>query len=129
MPEEPTTAVPKQRIVTITRPGPEAGKAYAVAGFGIAAGFVVGAVGLLAGRKYTAGGLEQMSLNERLNRLETRYGRGKALERRSREIAIEERLNMIQSHVRQATDSLRRRAKYYAKPTWTDRLSAYLSKN
>jgi len=43
--------------------------------------------------------------------------------------AIEERLNMIQSHVRQATDSLRRRAKYYAKPTWTDRLSAYLSKN
>jgi hypothetical protein len=116
-------------VVTITRPAPGAGKAGAIAGAGLAAGFIVGAIGLLAGRKYTDTGLKQLELNERLDRIESRFGRGKELERRVRELAIQERLDEIQSHVRHATDTIRRRSKAYAKPTWADRLSSLVSKN
>ena len=123
----PSAAAP--RVVTITQPAPEAAKAYAFAGLGLAAGFVVGAAGLLAGRKYTAGGLEQMRLNERLARLESKYGRGKTLRVQARQLELTERLDRIESRVRQATDSLRRRSKAYAKPKWMDRLAQHVTGN
>ncbi|HYO10849.1 MAG TPA: YihY/virulence factor BrkB family protein [Tepidisphaeraceae bacterium] len=121
--------VPEPRVVTITRPTPEAQKAYTVAGLGLAAGFVVGAIGLMTGRKYTNAGLEQLSLEQRLERIENRFGRGKQLQVRARELAIQERLDQLQARVRHATDTVRRRTKHYAKqPTWLDRLGAMVSR-
>jgi len=115
------------RVVTITQPAPGAAKAYAVAGLGLAAGFVVGAVGLLAGRKCAAGGLEQLRLNDRLDRLESKYGRGKQLHITAKQLELKERLDRIEARTRQVTDSLRRRAKSHSKPNWIDRLSQYVS--
>ncbi len=115
------------RVVTITQPGPEAAKAYAVAGLGIAAGLVAGAVGALAGRKYTATGLEQIHLNERLGLIEEKLGRGKRMAIRAKEIQLHERLDRMEMHMRHAADAVRRRTKAYAKPKWIDRISRYVT--
>ena len=112
VPGKPTVAGP--RVVPITQPGPDARKAYAVAGAGLVAGFVAGAAGLLAGRKYTAGGLEQMSLSGRLDRIESRLGRGRQLKIKAKELDLKERLDAMEARVRHATDTLRRRSKRYA---------------
>jgi membrane protein len=135
-------AVPDRRVVTITRPTLDSQKAYAVAGMGIAAGFVVGALGMLTGRKYTGAGLQEIALNERLDRLEKRFGRGDAMRLHSRQLNVHERLDEIEARNRQAQDALRRRARRTAgpsfferltaggkKPTWSQRLSEVFSKN
>ena len=106
----PPGTVPQRRVVTITRPTVESEKAYALAGLGLEAGFVVGAVGLMTGRKYTAGGLKQIALNERLNALEARYGRGKQLQRNVIEARIHESLDAMEQRVRHAADDMKRRA-------------------
>jgi membrane protein len=138
----PPQAVPDRRVVTITRPTPAAQQAYAVAGMGLAAGFVVGALGMLTGRKYTGAGLHEIALNERLDRLEKRFGRGDAMRLHSRQLNVHERLDEIEARNRQAQDALRRRARRAAgpsfferfssgrrQPTWTQRLSEMFSKN
>ena len=81
---------------------------------GLVAGFVAGAAGLLAGRKYTAGGLEQMSLSDRLDRIESRLGHGRQLKIKAKELDLKERLDAMEARVRHATDTLRRRSKRYA---------------
>ena len=58
--------------MTITRPATRT--PYALAGLGIAAGFAVGAAGLLAGRKYTDRGIEQIKLRRRLERVDEILG-------------------------------------------------------
>jgi membrane protein len=68
------SAVPSRRVVTITKPTAGSNRAYAVAGAGLAAGFVVGALGMLTGRRYQRGGINQISLDHRLADLEKRLG-------------------------------------------------------
>lgn len=59
--------------VTITRPQPRT--PYAVAMLGLAGGIVVGAIGLLHGRRFIDRGAAQIDLNDRLNGLESRLQR------------------------------------------------------
>ena len=101
--------------VTITRPAPGAGKAYAIAGFGVAAGLAMAAAGLLNGRKYMRGGLESMHLRDRLKRLESRVGYGRQLDLHARAMRVNDRLKAIDAKLRQ--------------PSWFDRLSAYVTKS
>jgi membrane protein len=64
--------VPQRRVVTITRPAPGTARSAGIAAAGLAAGFVVAAIGLLKGRKYERQGLEQIRLKKRLERVEDR---------------------------------------------------------
>ena len=104
----PRPAVPQRRIVTITRPAPESNKAYAVAGLGLAAGFVVGAIGMLTGRKYTAGGIEQLALDRRLDELESSL-RGRDPELLATAIRVQDRLEALDARLRSAGDPASRR--------------------
>jgi hypothetical protein len=56
--------------VTITRP--VSSKPYALAILGLTGGLVVGAIGLLRGRKLVEAGSEQLRLQERLDQLEAK---------------------------------------------------------
>jgi membrane protein len=122
--------VPKPRVVTITRPTVESNRAYALAGLGLAAGFVVGAVGLFTGRKYTAAGLRQINLNERLDEIESKYGRGRQLERHAIETHVRERLDAMEQRVRHASDAIERRARKqaYHRPRWLQKLDEMVSR-
>jgi membrane protein len=113
--------VPQRRGVTITRPTPESAKAYAVAGVSLAGGFVVGALGLLAGRKYTAHGIDQIRLNQRLDRIESVFGRGKRLQRRALEFNVARRIDDIENRYRAAQRSVRRHQDH--RPQWAKRLA------
>src|SRR6185436_18585317 len=54
-------ALCEPRVVTITRP--ESNRKLAVAGLGVATGLVVGAIGLLRGRRFMNRGMEQVHLD------------------------------------------------------------------
>jgi hypothetical protein len=82
----------------------------------------------LTGRKHINGGLAQLSLNERLNCVESRLG-GKSFKRAVTELDLHDRLDAIHAQVRTATDTLRRRARHYAQPTLIDRLRAAFRHN
>ena len=130
-----SSAIPPRKVVTITKPTAESNKAYAMAGLGIAAGFVVGAMGMLTGRKYTDAGIRQINLNERLDTLEAKYGKGKELERRVREIELTRRLDEIDRHIQEATSKTKRRvekakrtANGYQTPRWLQRVNELLEK-
>jgi membrane protein len=110
----PREAVPPRRVVTITRPTPEAQKAYALAGLGIAAGFVVGAVGMLSGRKYTSGGIKQIALDDRLRDLESRL-QGRPPELVGTAIRVEERLDDLDARLRGAQAAVNRRRQQVAR--------------
>ena len=131
----PGQAVPERRVVTITRPTIQSNKAYTMAGLGVAAGFVVGAIGMLTGRKYTDAGIRQINLNERLDALEGKYGRGKELAHRVRELELTRRLNEIDRHIQEAStktrrriDTTRRAARAYQTPRWLQRVNELLEK-
>src|SRR5205814_2260143 len=72
-------ALPQRRVVTITRPTLESTRAQLLAGAGLASGLVVGALGILAGRKYTNMGIDEVRLQQRLDRIESVLGKGKQL--------------------------------------------------
>jgi membrane protein len=114
-------AVPDRRVVTITRPTPDSRKAYAVAGMSIAAGFVVGAIGMMSGRKYQAGGIEQVALDRRLDEIESMMN-GRSPDCVATAIRVQERLDEMDARMRSATDTLRRRGRRYAQPTLVNRL-------
>ena len=133
----PGQAVPERRVVTITRPTTQSNKAYAMAGLGVAAGFVVGAIGMLTGRKYTDAGIRQLNLNERLDALEAKYGKCKELDRRIRETELTRRLNEIDEHIQNASLRARRRVEAqnrslryqnYETPRWLQRFNELLKK-
>jgi hypothetical protein len=66
--------VPSRRVVTITRPA-DSGMAYTVASAGLAAGFIVGMLGLNKGRRFVRKGVADVRLRERLGRIESRIAR------------------------------------------------------
>ena len=101
-------AVADRRVVTITRPTVESNRAYTLAGLGIAAGFVVGAIGMLSGRKYTSGGIKQIALDQRLADLESRL-QGRPPELVGTAIRVEERLDELDARYRHASEALQRR--------------------
>jgi membrane protein len=110
------------RVVTITQPAPTPASATALATAGVAAGLIIGAIGWFKGRKYTATGLGQIRLNERLSRLESRLGRGKPMEIAGAQVRIGERMNNLDARMRRAANNLRRNAN----PNLLDRVAAYL---
>ena len=123
--------------MTITRPTADSKKAYTMAGLGIATGFVVGAIGMLKGRKYTDAGIRQLNLNERLDELEAKYGKGRELDRRIRETELTRRLNEIDEHIQTASLKARRRIEAqkrslryqkYETPRWLQRVNELLEK-
>jgi membrane protein len=81
------------RVVTITRP--ESNTKLAIAGLGVASGLVVGALGMLKGRRFVDNRLEQLRLEQRLHRLEKRLGQ---LPRR--QIDVNQRLDALDAHIR-----------------------------
>ncbi|MEA2710320.1 MAG: rane protein [Phycisphaerales bacterium] len=121
--------VPDRRVVTITRPTPDAQKAYAFAGMGLAAGFIVGAIGMLKGRKYTADGIKQIALNQRLSEIESRL-QGRSPDVVATAIRVEERLDELDARVRGATTAVQRRRREAARrehpTTFTERFDAAL---
>ena len=104
----PREAVPERRVVTITRPTVESQKAYALAGLGLAAGFAVGAIGMLKGRKYTSGGIRQIELDQRLAELESRM-QGRKPELVGTAIRVEQRLADLDARLSGAHTALQRR--------------------
>ncbi|MEO6435341.1 MAG: YihY/virulence factor BrkB family protein [Tepidisphaeraceae bacterium] len=121
-------AISSPRVVTITRPTVESKKGYALASLGIAAGFVVGAMGLLAGRRYKDEGLDQLKLNDRLNQLEATFGKGRAMKRRVAELNLNQRVESIRSRVLNANESVKRRTRSNETPRWVERVKEMLSK-
>jgi membrane protein len=125
-----TRAGKAPHVVTITRPTIDSRRAYAVAGLGLASGFIVGAIGLLTGRKYTAHGLGQVHLKKRLDEIEDRYGRGKKLQRFALETRLHDRLEDMEHHLHEATSALRDGAHEkppYHRPRWLKRLDKFVS--
>jgi len=102
------SAVPDRRVVTITRPTVESQKAYRLAGLGLAAGFAVGAIGMLKGRKYTSGGIRQIELNQRLAELESRM-QGHNPKLVGTAIRVEQRLAELDARLSGAHTALQRR--------------------
>jgi uncharacterized membrane-anchored protein YhcB (DUF1043 family) len=111
-PRQPTVA--DRRVVTITRPTPDAQKAYALAGLGLAAGFAVGALGMLKGRKYTNRGIRQIALDQRLGELESRL-QGRRPELVGTAIRVEERLDDLDARLRGAQEAVDRRRREVAR--------------
>ena len=119
-------AVPGRRVVTITRPTSDSQKAYAMAGLGLTAGFVVGALGMLTGRRYTRGGIEQIALDDRLRHLESRL-QGRKPELVGTAIRVEERLDQLDARLRGAQNAAKRRRAEVARegrPTIRERFDA-----
>ena len=119
----PREPVPPRRIVTITRPTPDAQRMYALAGLGIAAGFAVGALGMLKGRKYTDRGIKQIGLDQRLNELEAKL-RGRPPELVGTAIRVEERLNDLDARLRGAQEAVDHRRQEIARQRAADARAA-----
>jgi len=107
--------VPDRRIVTITKP--ESNAKYALAGLGLASGFVVGAIGLLKGRRFVDHGIEQLRLERRLERLEDRASRFPR-----RQIEVHQRLETLDAHVRNVIQTVMKH-QHPRRPKWVNRLS------
>ena len=110
----PREAVPPGRVVTITRPTPDAQRAYRLAGLSIAAGFAVGALGMLKGRKYTGRGIKQIALDHRLQQLEAKL-QGRRPELVGTAIRVEERLDDLDARLRGAQAAVDRRRQEIAR--------------
>jgi membrane protein len=80
------------RVVTITTP--ESQKGYIVAAAAIVGGAAIAAIGMLRGRKFVRGGIEQLHLKQRLHKLETR---ARKLPRR--QIDLDARLHRIEERI------------------------------
>jgi hypothetical protein len=120
-------AVRDRRVVAITRPTIDSTKATALAGAGLAGGLVVGALGLFAGRKYTAMGLKEIHLQQRLDRLESVLGAGRQMKQRAMEINIKHRLDSIEARARNARDAIRRHQDH--RPQWAKHLAELIRGN
>jgi hypothetical protein len=94
VPQEPHT-------VAITRPESKAG--YALAALALVSGTTVAALGMLRGRRFARGGVEQLRLGHRLHELETRAHRVP-----HRQIDLNDRLNKLESTVKKAVLSVSR---------------------
>jgi membrane protein len=115
----PQPALCDPRVVTITRP--ESNSKLAVAGLGVATGLVVGAMGLLKGRKYVDDGIEQIYLDRRLQRLERHLGSAPV-----KTIDLNRRLNALDAHVRSAVRTVHHRNNA-TRPRWMRKLSELVS--
>ena len=92
-------AVPEPpRIVTITTP--ESRKGYVLAAAALVGGTAIAAIGMLRGRKFARGGIEQIHLDERLHELETR---ARKLPRR--QIDLDDRLHRIEERIEEVITS------------------------
>jgi hypothetical protein len=114
---------PQPRVVTITRPAPGAGKAYAIAGSGLVAGFIVATVGWIVGKRLGSDGRVNPQVASRLTDLEARArGRLKSVQRR---VELQDRFSALEQRVRQTTERVRR----HHEPTWLERIGELIQKN
>ena len=83
------------RTITITRPESRAG--YVLAAVALVSGTTVAALGMLRGRRFLRGGVEQLRLDRRLKNVET-----KARRLPHRQIDLNDRLEKLESRVKKA---------------------------
>jgi membrane protein len=116
---EPKSRPQPPRIVTVTQPeSMEARRGAMIAGVGLAAGFAVGAAGMLSSRWDKR--VQTLAINDRLDRVEARIAHRKA-SHVGRELNVIDRLNHVEAKIREAADAARR--KYDPRPAWVRRFS------
>jgi YihY family inner membrane protein len=114
-----------RRVVTIEQPAVMNRQGYLLAAGGVAAGFIVGAAGVLTGRKYGEPRLKAEEIDQRIKAIEARVGQKKReLRRFGREIELAERVTKIEDKVNEATSRVRRHA---LKNEWYNRIKSYVS--
>lgn len=130
--------VPSRRVVTIEQPSQMNRKGYLLAAGGLAAGAVLGAAGVLTGRKWGEPRLSALQINQRLDALQARIAREKSLKRYGKELTIAERVAQIDERITDAAKALKRAIDppWYAKLTrprrhkpsvWYSRVKSYVS--
>lgn len=110
---------PNRQVVTIEQPSQMNRQGYLLAAGGLAAGVIIGAAGVMTGRKWGEPRLSAVQINERLDALESRVGREKSLTRYGKELALMERVAQIDERVADATKSLKRKVD----PPWYVKLA------
>jgi hypothetical protein len=108
---------PPPRIVTITPEPSSASRGAVIAGAGLAAGFAVGAAGMLSSRWNKRE--QTLAINQRLDRVEARIAHRK-VSHVGRELNVIDRLHRVEEKIREAADAARRR--YDLRPMWVRRV-------
>jgi membrane protein len=106
--------VPNRRVVTIEQPSQMNRQGYLMAAGGLAAGVIVGAAGVLTGRRWGEPRLTALQINNRLDAIEKRVTGSRSVDRFGKELAIAQRVALIEKHITDATTSYKRRVN----PPW-----------
>jgi membrane protein len=110
---------PHRQVVTIEQPSQMNRSGYLLATGGIVAGVLVGAAGVMTGRKWGEPRLTAMQINGRLDRLEQRIGLERSLKRHGKDLGLMERVARIDQRVRAAARTV--------SPPWYTRIKQYVS--
>jgi len=105
--------VPNRKVVTIEQPAQMNRQGYLLAAGGLAAGVIVGAAGVLTGRRWGEPRLTAIKINQRLEAIERRLG-NRPLKQFGKELAIVERMAQIEQNITDATRTFKRKVN----PPW-----------